>query len=428
MANTASSSIYEILHIQKDDRVVNLEGKTVSFNYYESLLSPNITATLTFVDAGGAISPNKTYDKQDNKLTSIYNGLPITGGEKILFKKGSLDFTKDPLIVNGVSQPGQDSNREVIVLNLVSKSAYLNQESNVYKKYSGNIASVVTKLIQRYLPDVKIKEVEETHNAYNFIGNSKKVFDLICSLASKSIPKLGEPGFFFYETRDGLQFKSISSLISQDAVNKGTPYFRSDAIRSGVDNNQNIRKIARFSVNKNQNLINALESGVYYTKNIFFNPENFNYEQVTYRLGDKGLEKALGKEAPIPESFNKNPQTSHTRTHYHVLDVGSLEKPENRTPNNDPKRWQATATTRYNLLFTQVVNLQVPYNENLRAGDTIECDFEIISDRKEIGSVDQTQSGKYLIMDLCHSFDPKNSFTSMTLVRDTYGLYTNKNK
>jgi len=167
---------------------------------------------------------------------------------------------------------------------------------------------------------------------------------------------------------------------------------------------------------------------VYYTKNIFFNPENFNYEQVTYRLGDKGLEKALGKEAPIPESFNKNPQTSHTRTHYHVLDVGSLEKPENRTPNNDPKRWQATATTRYNLLFTQVVNLQVPYNENLRAGDTIECDFEIISDRKEIGSVDQTQSGKYLIMDLCHSFDPKNSFTSMTLVRDTYGLYTNKNK
>jgi hypothetical protein len=79
-------------------------------------------------------------------------------------------------------------------------------------------------------------------------------------------------------------------------------------------------------------------------------------------------------------------------------------------------------------LFTQVVHLQVPYNENLRAGDTIECNFEIISDRKEQGSSDPVQSGKYLIMDLCHSFDTTNSFTSMTLVRDTYGLYTNKNK
>ena len=37
-------------------------------------------------------------------------------------------------------------------------------------------------------------------------------------LASKSVPTDGNPGFFFYETKDGHNFRSIDSLISQDPV------------------------------------------------------------------------------------------------------------------------------------------------------------------------------------------------------------------
>ena len=80
---------------------------------------------------------------------------------------------------------------------------------------------------------------------------------------------------------------------------------------------------------------------------------------------------------------------------------------------------------RYNILFSQVVNIQVPCNINLRAGDTINCNFEIVTQSsKEQGSDDPVQSGKYLIIDLCHHFNPTKSMTSMTLVRDSYGLYS----
>ena len=34
------------------------------------------------------------------------------------------------------------------------------------------------------------------------------------------------------------------------------------------------------------------------------------------------------------------------------------------------------------------------------------------------------RSGFYLILHLRHHFDPKHSYTSLTLARDTYGLYT----
>ena len=141
------------------------------------------------------------------------------------------------------------------------------------------------------------------------------------------------------------------------------------------------------------------------------------------------LVKSLGKSAEAPEV------EEFTRTHYDILDVGTLTpsgKGADSTEDsvqNDPRDWQLGSTMRYNVLFSQVLNIQVPCNPNLKAGDTIKCNFEIITQgEKEQGSSDPVQSGSYLIADLCHHFDPSRSITSMTLVRDSYGLYTNKNK
>jgi hypothetical protein len=71
--------------------------------------------------------------------------------------------------------------------------------------------------------------------------------------------------------------------------------------------------------------------------------------------------------------------------------------------------------------------MTVPSNTNLRAGDLIECLFPKTtnSDKKEY---DQDQSGLYMIKELCHHFDPNGSYTSMKLIRDTFGQYGTNNK
>ena len=74
------SSIYEVLTISKDGKEQPLQGKTINFNYYESLYSPVVTANMMFVDAGGS-----TPDKREN-LTSIKDGLPITALEDLKVK------------------------------------------------------------------------------------------------------------------------------------------------------------------------------------------------------------------------------------------------------------------------------------------------------------------------------------------------------
>ena len=415
------------MKLSKGNKEVRLEGKTVAFDYYESIRSPNVTATMMVVDTGGSIEYSSKYDTQ-GRYGSIYNALPLTGNEKLEFKirssLGVLDFSEKPLFVNGAANPDQNSQRESIALSLFSEGAKLNSESDVLRKYQGNIGDSVRTLINQFLTSksdrVKINEIQKTANAYNFLGNSKSVFDIICNLGSKSTVEKNSAGFFFFETQDGFNFKSIDSLVSQPPV---ATYIKSEVLQENFNSSFNDFKILSCTIKKNQNVLNALNAGVFYTKNIFFNPKTFEETEVEYKFTDGKLVKSLGKSAEAPDV------NAHTKTHYSILDIGTLETTVAGKDNNNPNEYQAQAAMRYNILFSQLVDIQIPCNPNLKAGDTIECHFEMITQsKKEQGAHDPVQSGKYLIVDLCHHYEPTRSITSLTLARDSYGLYTNKDK
>ena len=427
MSKAASASNYEIMTLSKGEKEVRLEGMTVAFDYYESIRSPNVTATMMIVDTGGSIKYSSKYDKQE-RYGSIYNALPLSGNEKLRFKirstLGVLDFSKTggkkPLFVNGSVNPDQNSQRESIAISLFSEGAKLNSESDVVKKYGGNIGDSVQTLINQFLPEMKVAEIQKTANSYDFLGNSRSVFDVICNLGSKSFIEKDSAGFFFFETQDGFHFKSIDSLISQKPVER---YYKTDLLQENIDNPANDFKILSSTIRKNQNVINAMNAGVFFTKNIFFNPKTFEEIETIYKFEDGKLVKSLGQSAEAPDV------NAYTKTHYSILDIGTLNPTVAGKDNNNPSEYQAQAAMRYNILFSQLVDIQIPCNPNLKAGDTIICDFEIVTQsKKEQGSTDPVQSGKYLIVDLCHHYEPTRSITSLTLARDSYGLYTSKNK
>jgi hypothetical protein len=429
MANPAVASKYQLFTITKNNKTFPLQSKVTSFDYYESLLSPNITATVSYVDTGlvevdqNVATYDNEYDTQERPGT-LYNALPIVGDgfEEIKFKiasaLGTLDFSRTPLYVNGAINPDQSSTRESVILSLVSKSAITNQQTFVKKNYSrstNNTQSV--RLIAKNILKLDKLIANETSNKYPFIGNIKSPFDVICMIASKSAPENGSPGFFFYETKDGHNFRAIDDLISQTPA---ATYFRNDVNRSSVSDNSNDFKILSFSIIKNQNLINALKSGVYSNRRIVFNPKTFELEEKQFNIGP--LKKSLGKkEAPTPQD------KKHTRILFSIKDVGCLSSKAEESDEGDVNSYQGEVQMRYNLLFTQMVKMQVPCNPNLKAGDIVKCNLEIITPgEKEQGSVDPVESGNYMILDLCHHYDTTRSFTSMTLIRDTYGLHTGK--
>jgi len=167
---------------------------------------------------------------------------------------------------------------------------------------------------------------------------------------------------------------------------------------------------------------------------MFYNPLTFEFtppEKGVFKLEDyAGKSKNLGKQIDLPKISPGSPETLGdipSRILTQVLDIGTMEKDVSKEENSDPFKYQSQAIMRYNVLFTQTLSMTVSSNTNLRAGDIIECLFPKIS-RAEGKEYDQDQSGLYMIKELCHHFDSNASYTSMKLVRDTFGRYGKNNK
>jgi hypothetical protein len=75
---------------------------------------------------------------------------------------------------------------------------------------------------------------------------------------------------------------------------------------------------------------------------------------------------------------------------------------------------------RYNQMFTVQTNIMIPGDFSIKAGDIIECDFPEI-EAKQNKEKNQQTGGKYMVAHVCHRITDKDSYTSLGLVRDSFG-------
>ena len=437
------ASIYEKFIVESADksRTVDISAGVVAFTYFENIFSPYLTARAIVTNTGGSVVGD------DGKLQSVYNGLPLRGGERVLIKIASnsnnntgLDFAKRPsdyFYVASVTNVLIDEGTETFTLNLVSREAITNETVRVGKKFptSQKISDSVKDILKNYLKVDKIDEIEETQNPYGFIGNMKKPFTLLTWLASKSVSgksKTGEDssaGYVFYETKNGFNFKSIDNLMEQKPYSK--TFFYTPGVISSDDPKKDF-KITKYFINRNQDLIGKLERGAYSSYRYYINPVSFKPSISVFKSDDYvGKASNLGdKQVSLPKIDNKSDRTLGdlpTRIFVGMLDVGTVEKDasdkgwNNSVERNaDPAKIHAQSMMRYNQIFTQVVEIQIPLNTSLNAGSIVRCEFPQLATTKR-KTTDPETSGLYMIKELAHYFDGKGSYSQLKLVRDTYG-------
>ena len=443
---SVKKSIYEELILESNDqkRTVDIRTGTVSIDYYEDIFSPSITAKIQVGNTGDSIQAQDNEGNATGSFQSIYNGLPLRGGERVSLKiagnsktNPGIDFAtneKDYLYVSSISNVISESQKEFFELNLVSREAITNETVRVPKKFptSQSIDESVRSIITEYLKTDKIDAIDKTQNKYGFIGNLRKPFTVLVWLASKGVPESSKKdataGYVFFQTQDGFSFRSIDNLISQPS--KAT-YVYSDVNQTGYERDNDF-SILQYTTNRNQNLIEKLRLGTYSSYRIVYDPLNFTFKESTFKLENYAGESAnLGQALELPKIANDSNQKLGdlpTRILSQVLDIGTVDKDISKDSNADPSKYQSQAIMRYNVLFTQTLSMTVPSNTNLRAGDIITCNFPKIS-REDGATYDDEQSGLYMIKELCHHFDTEGSYTSMTLIRDTFGRYaTNTQK
>ena len=425
---------YEEFIIESNDgsRDVDLRFGVISFQYFEDVFSPTVTARVLVQSSGGG-------DIEDFKgvggTKALLQGLPIIGGERVSIKVKAvvgdgIDLTEDPLYVGGVSEIMTDGDRELFTLNLVSRSAITNETSRVTKKYptTQKIDISVKQIAEEFLKiELPEDNIDSCKNQYGFIGNLRKPFTVLTWLAGKAIPASGKKdstaGYFFYQTLDGHYFKSIDELIKQE------PYaeYKEDtvqksALESGVE--ETATKIMSYTFKQNTNILEKLRTGAFSSHNVFFDPLTFEFPQFTYKLKEFAEQmEVMGEPPELPpieagssESLGDYPTRLMTR----ILDRGTMDPDVKVDVNSDPAKVQSQSIARYNLLMTQAVQVTVACNSDLRVGMIVKLFFKNQSFEKG-NEFDEHTSGLYMIKELCHQFTQTDSLTSMLLVRDSYG-------
>ena len=403
---------------------VDVTNSCLFFDYFEDILSPCVTAIAQLMNS-----------------SSLFNILPIRGGEKVTISVDTAfgEFVLDDLYVYKVSNLDAQHSNEMFTLNLVSREGLTNETSRCETIYRGNLQTTVTKILKDDLKTKKYKSenIEGTSNDYSFIGNNRKPFHVLTWLGPKAVPANGQnsgtageeargtAGFLFYENKDGFNFRSIDSLVSSTKIQTNSadkeniPYYLFTQVIEENQTKTNFN-ILNYNYEKNIDLMKALRVGMYVNKTYFYDLYSNTLDIYKYKVKDQVKSKLGGAESiAVSDEFGDSISRIMVRT----SDRGALKTDGSVSDKLRSGADMAMSYSRYNLLFTQALNMVVPCNVNLKVGGIIHAEFPRI-DRSTNMTSDEEQSGYYLVKELRHHFEGGQMVTSLRLIRDSYGLYS----
>ena len=384
-------------------------------DYYESIESPTISMTVSFVD-----------------IDQMLGQEGITGGELIDLRvqiNGFDDFEikskKHRLMLNSVTNMITDTNKQFATLQFVSVESIINETSRINKKLTGNISNTVKNiLIQGENTDKKgIQSPKKLHmdnalNSYSFMGNLKRPFNIIQWLQPKTQSSKTNFGFLFYESHDGYHFKSIENLLKQKSIR----YTKTDKPIEGDF------RILKNNLNQTNDVGLNLRSGMYANKTIYIDIENQLKEIVDSTTDDF----KLPKQNKLLEDLQNKP----SRLMLRVNDFGVAQKGAKKSevqPLSELAVYQNKSYIRNSLLFSQSLSISIPLNPDLKVGKIIDIKLPLKRKNETSGGNDNKSrtdsfgdektndpSGKYLISELRHMIGGGKSETQLTLIRDVF--------
>ena len=475
MGSAAGQAIYSQFSVFKQDREyqiltgtsareIDLKGKVVGFNYYESLYSPMVTASFVELDTGGTVG-----DIEDDFAGTFKDGLKVEGFEKVKvqvrtsYSSVEWDLDDRQFVITGSPYNVDTSTKQSAYFPMVSVNAITAASKPVPKNHKGKISDIVGRILRRAgLPHLK-KNIEETENTIKIDCKNENPIDTILQLCPKAKPVGGDPGYFFFENHEGFNFKSIHGMIRDgvarfqdlnvDAIIPGKleqfrvednyrvvelneqgyyqglrhTYVYKTGLKANLDNSMNdFNVLTPPTVRRDQDIMNALKNGQY---NVRICTQNIATGEVKEEIVNlfENVSATLGTdtEANLDNSQiveNNTQEGNYCKTYTYIINPGDVDGGDSTETSTDAHLVHPKAVMRYQLLHAQLVNILVPHNAELTVGEVIRLNIEnITQDDKIIKEFNQHRSGYYMILHLCHSFSTSNSFTSLTLVRDEYG-------
>jgi len=442
----------------------NPEAQINAIKIYESIELNTIAAELQIVDTA----------------INLIGSLPIVGTETVEIEMSAPNISdqvyKWKFVVYGIRNRVVSKNVQIYVLDLFSPEALRNETLRIGKALEGTGDSIVNQILKNYLDTKKQLATETCKYKFKQIPALKRPFDVITSMlpecvssstktpasSSSSVAKgsssssaqggkteaptannakviSGSAGYMFFETYDGYVFKSIDALIKENQ-NKHQEYVYGMAQTDYSDAQKNSYLILNYAFGSQENILQKMRYGVYSSMISFFNPSNLNYEEYFFDLSKEYPKMVhLGKDEDIPANIKKLSQypsrimcqfydheTFHTGTTIADPQIaqgqGGTQYPDFR------KQWMAQSISRNMILNNQVLNITIPINFNIRAGDKLNVKLPntSVSSEREKEKYDKKNSGLYLVKKISYDITRDAdkgliAVCNIELIRDNLG-------
>jgi len=414
-----------------DGEKIDLTNSILSIDYFEDILDCSVSIIVKCI----------------NKYNIVSN-LPIRGGEKVRVDIetgfGEFNFLTDEDCFRVYKVSGMEGTRfaENFTLHLTTNEFFSNEIKRSFRKYTGKISESVKNILSNDLGTSKFKDenIEESANAYKFHGGMRKPFNVLQWLGPKTLSSRGgeldaEPkfpiarqeeskgtmGFFFYENKEGFNFKSIDKLTELIGNSRNEEIFRYNYTGKIIKSAQldNRFKIIDYSFDRNIDMRGSLRFGMFKNTTFLFNVEDNEVTVYNYDIKDQISNKKMTKQDGLsgPEDLiSKSSRILVRTTDNGIMSNAGGTENSGRTPTDYSK-----SGSRYNLLFTQALNILIPCNVNLKVGDVLHCEISEMDSGRST-EPDKEISGRYLIRELRHHFSATQNTTSLKLMRDSYGV------
>lgn len=451
------------------NKTYDITELVLEFSIYESINNPYILGSLILNDSG----------------ENLLSNMPLQGQERISIKVQTEIFSNKvyeyDLTVSGIDVRLVSNRSQVYKLNLISFAGLMNEGIRIGKVLEGTNDQIVTKVLNEFLKiDAGKIKTEPAKFPQKYLPSLKRPFDFIYQLAKISVSastpvgnagkstsssasavknqstsdldsanatKLsGTAGYLFFETYDGYVFKSLDNLCSDgtDGAFKGSPikYTYTYALSNdGYTDDLNHLKIIDYTFLDEFDVHKQLREGLYSTMCIFFDVNNCTYEENLFKVEDTYNQMAhLGSSTKIPagaKELSKYPTRIMTQMINNELfhnDKKTSAKADARY--KDTYKYSiAQSNARYKLAANQQINITIPPNLTIRAGDKIELRFPNMSsqEQRKLKPYDEEHSGNYLIKNIGYNFivrgaQPMTGTTNITLVRDSVGMKNTASK
>lgn len=437
----------------------NPEAQLQGIKIYESIELNTIAAELMVVDTA----------------INLIGSIPIVGTETVKIKLQAPNISQKDyeweFVIYGIRNRIVSKNVQIYVLDLFSVEALRNETLRIGKVLKGSADKIVSDVLKTYLSTNKNIMAESCKYKVKQIPSLKRPFDVITSMLPECVssstnpqsqpldsktksssgsngvsggktdasPKTtvsGSAGYMFFETYDGYVFKSIDTLIKENqSKHKDYVYGMAQDSRSTAEKNSYL--ILNYSFGSQENILQKMRYGVYSSMISFFNPSTLEYQEYFFDLSKEYPTMVhLGTDEKIPDNIKKLSEYP-TRImlqffdHETFHDENTIADPDKGGKAQFPdwkKQWMAQSMSRNMILNNQILNITIPINFEIRAGDKLNVKLpnQSVSSEREKEKYDKANSGLYLVKKISYDINRDLdkgliAVCNLELIRDNLG-------